>query len=70
MAALLAIALILVVGYLISLKIHPETYCRRCGGSGRNRGSTKQRSGRCKRCGGTGRKPRLGNRMLGRGGGR
>ena len=65
MAVLIIAALICGGGYLASLKIWPETSCRRCGG-GRNRGSTSKRFGRCKRCAGSSRKPRLGTRILDR----
>ncbi len=51
-------------GYYVSLRRWPETKCGRCGGTGRNRGSTSKRFGKCGRCGGSGRKPRLGTRML------
>jgi len=64
MGVLVVIVLICAGGYYVSLRIWPETSCRRCGGGGRNAGSTKQRFGRCKRCAGTGRKPRAGTRML------
>jgi len=68
-AAVLLVALVLVVGYYASLRIWPETFCRKCEGGGRNAGSTRQRFGRCRACGGSGRKPRLGTRMLTRRGG-
>ena len=61
---LIVVALIYGAGYLVSLRIWPETKCGRCGGSGRNAGSTSKRFGRCRRCAGTGRKPRAGARML------
>ncbi len=64
MAVLIVAALACGAGYVVSLRIWPETSCRRCGGGGRNRGSTSKRFGKCKRCAGTGRKPRLGTRML------
>lgn len=64
MAVLAVAALICSAGYLASLKIWPETSCRRCRGTGRNAGSNARRFGRCKRCGGSGRKARLGNRIL------
>ena len=66
MALLIVAALTGGAGYLVSLKIWPETKCGRCNGSGRNAGSTAKRFGRCKRCAGSGRKPRLGTRMLDR----
>lgn len=64
MGVLIIAAAVCGAGYYVSLKIWPETSCRRCGGSGRNAGSTARRFGRCKRCGATGRKPRLGTRIL------
>jgi DnaJ-class molecular chaperone len=67
MGAFIVVVVVLCgAGYYASLRIWPETSCRRCGGNGRNVGSNARRFGRCKRCGGSGRKPRLGNRMLGR----
>jgi DnaJ-class molecular chaperone len=66
MAAVLIIALILGAGYLVSLRIWPNTYCRRCNGGGRNPGSTRRRFGTCRACGSSGRKPRGGTRMLNR----
>jgi len=64
MGALIVIAAAGAVGYYASLRIWPETSCRRCDGSGRNAGSNKKRFGKCKRCDGTGRKLRLGTRIL------
>ncbi|HET9969818.1 MAG TPA: hypothetical protein VFQ68_16405 [Streptosporangiaceae bacterium] len=69
MAAVLVVALVLGAAYVVSLKIWPETYCRRCEGGGRNAGSNRKRFGRCRACGGSGRKPRLGTRMITRRGG-
>jgi len=66
MGALNAIGLLCGAAYYASLRIWPETSCRRCGGGGRNAGSNARRFGRCKRCGGSGRKPRLGTRVLGK----
>lgn len=66
MGVLIIAALACGAGYLVSLKIWPETKCGRCGGSGRNAGSTSKRFGKCRRCAGTGRKPRFGNRIRGR----
>jgi hypothetical protein len=54
-------------GYLVSLRLWPETRCGRCEGSGRNAGSTSKRFGRCRSCAGSGRKPRLGTRIISRG---
>ena len=66
MAVLVVAAFACGAGYLISLRIWPETKCGRCDGSGRNAGSTAKRFGKCKRCAGTGRKPRAGTRILDR----
>jgi DnaJ-class molecular chaperone len=63
-AALIVAALICGAGYLVSLRIWPETTCKRCDGSGKNAGSTSQRFGQCKRCNRTGRVPRAGTRLL------
>lgn len=64
MAAVLIVVLAVSAFYYVSLRIWPHTYCRRCSGGGRNRGSTRSRFGTCRACGGSGRKPRLGNRMI------
>ncbi len=64
MVVLIVVALACGLGYYVSLRIWPETFCRRCNGGGRNAGSSRKRFGKCGRCGGTGRKPRLGTRML------
>lgn len=61
LAAALAVA-----GYLVSLRIWPQTYCRKCEGGGRNAGSSRKRFGSCRKCGGSGRKQRLGNRVFSR----
>jgi len=63
-ALLVLVALVCGAGYWVSLKVWPETSCKRCDGSGRNAGSNARRFGRCKGCAGTGRKPRAGTRML------
>lgn len=52
--------------YYVSLRLWPETRCRRCHGSGKNAGSNAKRWGRCRRCGGSGRRLRLGARLTGR----
>ncbi|MEQ7011195.1 hypothetical protein ABN028_33990 [Actinopolymorpha sp. B17G11] len=52
-------------GYLASLKLHPYTNCRRCGGGAKHHGDLFGYAFRaCRRCGGTGRKLRLGVRLL------
>jgi DnaJ-class molecular chaperone len=54
-----------IVGYVLSLSLHPHIRCRRCDG-GKSRGSTSGYQLRnCRPCSGTGRKPRLGTRFLG-----
>jgi DnaJ-class molecular chaperone len=63
---LVIIGMVAVASYFISLRIWPETRCRRCRGSGRNAGSNARRFGRCKRCGGSGRELRRGARILDR----
>lgn len=56
----------LVVGYLVSLWLHPWTACRSCSGAGRHRGGIYWYAwGDCPRCGGSGRKLRAGVRALG-----
>lgn len=42
----------------------PFARCRKCGGSGRNRGSTGKRWGQCRRCGGSGRRQVLGSKQV------
>lgn len=65
---LAAVVLALVLGYLVSLRLHPLTSCRACGGRGRNRGAFYRYSiGNCSRCGGSGRKARFGVRLFGSG---
>jgi DnaJ-class molecular chaperone len=45
--------------YSVSVRMHPWRPCRRCGESGKHRGSLFSRSFRpCSRCGGTGRELR------------
>jgi DnaJ-class molecular chaperone len=58
---------VLLLGYLLSLRLHPYTSCRACKGRGRNRGGVYRFSfGDCGRCAGKGRKLRLGVRMFGK----
>lgn len=58
-------ALAWVVGYAISLVIHPYTRCRLCNGRSRHYGAIYRGTFRlCRRCGGKGRKPRLGVRIF------
>jgi hypothetical protein len=56
---LLAAAAVYAGAYAISIRMHPWRPCRRCGESGKHRGTVFTRSFRsCPRCGGTGREPR------------
>jgi hypothetical protein len=60
-AILWAFVIVLVLGaaYSISIRRHPYQPCRRCGESGKHRGTIFTRSFRaCTRCGGTGRELR------------
>jgi DnaJ-class molecular chaperone len=50
--------------YTVSLYAWPFRPCLRCGGTGRNKGSTRKRFGTCRACGGAGRKQRLGSRFV------
>lgn len=63
----LAAVVVIGAGYYVSLLLWPYTACGRCGGSGRNAGSSRRRFGVCKRCGGSGRKERFGVRLVRRG---
>jgi DnaJ-class molecular chaperone len=66
MAILLVVVVVVIVGYLISIRVHPFTTCRRCNGTNRHKGAIYTYSFRkCRRCDGTGRKLRLGARMRG-----
>ncbi len=52
-------ALVYGAAYSVSVRWHPWRPCRRCGESGKHRGSLFSRSFRpCPRCGGTGRELR------------
>ena len=58
-------AAVLIVGYLLSLLLHPYTRCSTCKGSPRHYGSIFTRAFRlCSACGGSGRQRRLGARLL------
>jgi DnaJ-class molecular chaperone len=67
MGTLLVIAVVMVIGHYISLKLWPMRNCRRCNGSGRNFGSNAKHYGRCRKCGGMGRRVRFGARMANQG---
>lgn len=57
---------ILVLGYLVSLKLHPWRPCLRCKGKPRHQGAIYSYAWRnCGRCGGGGRELRRGVRIVG-----
>jgi len=65
MSIFIILIIVFIVGYYLSLRAHPYTKCRLCGGRGRHFGTVytyAQR--RCRKCGGTGRKDRLGVRLF------
>ena len=65
MAILIIIVIIGAAGYYISLRIHPLTKCKLCGGGGRHFGTVyKNSQRRCRKCGGSGRLDRLGTRLF------
>jgi len=64
MVVLVLLLIVVVGGYLVSLRLFPLTYCRTCGGSRRSPGSSRKRFAMCRSCGGTGRKRRLGARLM------
>ncbi len=56
---------IVAVGYYVSLHLHPDEFCRTCGGTGRHSGWLFLWSRRqCPTCAGQGRNRRLGNVIL------
>ena len=66
MAILVAVAVVLVIGYLISIRVHPFTNCGRCNGGSRHKGAIYSYAYRpCRRCKGSGRKKRFGGKVLG-----
>lgn len=67
MGTVLVLAAVVAVGYYFSLRLWPMRNCGRCGGSGRNAGSTAKRYGSCGKCGGTGRRLRPGARTVNQG---
>jgi hypothetical protein len=65
MGVLVIIGLAAVVGYLVSLRVHPLTKCPACKMTGRHFGSVYTSSyRRCRKCGGTGRQDRMGVRLF------
>jgi hypothetical protein len=63
-AAVILLALVAVVAWLLSLYAHPFTGCGKCSGTGLNKGSNGKRFGMCKACGGSKRKQRFFSRTL------
>jgi hypothetical protein len=64
MVLLIVIAAV-VGGYILSLRLHPNTKCPRCGGKGIHRGVVFSYATRaCSKCGGRGIRPRLGLRVF------
>jgi DnaJ-class molecular chaperone len=61
--AIVLIAAVAVVVYLVSLRVFPWWTCSRCKGSEVRRGRGLAH-GRCRRCDGAGRYPRTGVRVL------
>lgn len=58
---LIVFAICMWIGWRISLRIHPWTACKACGGEPRSYGSVFRRSfALCGACGGTGRQLRFG----------
>jgi DnaJ-class molecular chaperone len=65
MSIFVILIIITIVGYFVSLRIHPYAKCRMCNGRGRHFGSVYTYAHRrCRKCGGTGRKDRLGVRLF------
>lgn len=55
----------LIAAYLVSLRVHPWTRCRRCSGGGKSKDRIwRGAHGTCPSCGGRGRHPRLGVRIF------
>jgi hypothetical protein len=59
----IGVLVVLVIGYRVSLWVHPLTTCRVCGGEGKVSGLFGGRRF-CRRCHGRGLVPRLGTRLL------
>ena len=67
MFTVVVLGLIALVLWAGSLYLWPFAPCRKCGGSGRNRGSDGKRHGECRRCKTSGRRIRIGARTVHRG---
>jgi len=59
-----AVIALIVLGYFISLVVHPNRQCISCGGSKRHRAEGSLNSRHCWTCGGKGEYPRLGVKLL------
>jgi hypothetical protein len=58
-------AIVVFIGYVISLVLHPRTRCWACGGTGRQRGALFSYAERqCTTCGGQARHRRWGSRAI------
>jgi DnaJ-class molecular chaperone len=69
MGFIIIVAIIAIIGYYLSLRLHPYTKCRVCDGKGRHYGAVYTYAHRpCRKCGGRGRKDRFGVRFLNQGG--
>jgi DnaJ-class molecular chaperone len=65
MGFLVLVGIVVVAGYLFSLRVHPLRKCPACKMTGRHFGSIyTSRYRRCRMCGGTGRKDRLGAKVF------
>jgi hypothetical protein len=64
MAVAVLIVLAAALAYAARAYAFPFRPCRRCGGSGRKKGSARRRPDLCSRCGGTGRVHRPGAPLL------
>jgi hypothetical protein len=66
MSVIILIAVVVVLGYYLSLRMHPTTRCKRCDSGSRHYDLLYSERGRgaCPDCGGTGRQERLGVRLF------
>jgi hypothetical protein len=66
MSVIILIAVVVVLGYYLSLRIHPTTRCKRCDSGSRHYDLlySDRARGACPGCGGTGRQERLGVRLF------
>jgi DnaJ-class molecular chaperone len=65
MVLVIGIAILLIVSYFVSTRIHPVRRCATCGGTGRHWGSIYKGSFRpCRTCSGSGRRDRVGTKIF------